>query len=51
MLTTPSPNIIPLANTTMGASSRFLYDNQYQLTKPPIDLAKVNEGTLYIPKL
>lgn len=49
ILRTPSPNIKPLARTTIGVSSRRLYDRQYQLTKPPIALASVNEGILYIP--
>src|SRR6187402_1183814 len=49
MLTTPSPNINPLARITIGVSSRCLYDFQYQFTKPPTALARVKEGTLYIP--
>lgn len=49
MLTRPSPKISPLANTMTGVSSRFLYQRQYQFTKPPIVLASVKDGVLYIP--
>ncbi len=49
ILTTPSPRISPLAKTITGVSSRFLQMRQYQLTSPPIALASVNDGTLYMP--
>ena len=49
MLTRPSPKISPLANTMTGVSSRFLYQRQYQFTKPPMVLASVKDGVLYMP--
>ena len=49
MLTTPSPRISPLASTITAVSSRRRYVCQYQLTKPPIVRASVNDGVLYMP--
>lgn len=49
ILTTPSPSINPLANTTTGVSSLPLQTLQYQFTNPPAALANVKLGTLYIP--
>lgn len=51
MLTTPSPSTKPLATTIRGVSGLPRYDFQYQLMKPPIALARVNDGTLNIPAL
>lgn len=49
MLHNPSPRMSPLANTMMGVSGFFKYLDQYKLINPPIALANVNEGVLYIP--
>ena len=51
ILTTPSPKMSPLASIITGVSSRPLWMRQYQLTRPPIVRAKVNDGVLYIPSL
>lgn len=51
MLSSPSPRMSPLANTMTGVSSRFLYQRQYQLIKPPTVRANVNDGVLYMPMI
>lgn len=33
----------------IGVSSRFRCCLQYQLTRPPMVLARVKDGTLYMP--
>jgi hypothetical protein len=47
----PSPNIRPEAITIIGVSSFPRYLFQYQLMNPPVALAIVNEGVLYIPRV
>ena len=37
------------ARTISGVSCHPLYDLHHQLNKPPIVLANVNDGTLYMP--
>lgn len=49
ILNKPSPRIKPLARIIIGVSVSFLQDLQYQFTNPPIVLANVNEGVLYMP--
>lgn len=49
MLTTPSPRMQPEARTINEVLDPPLRP-QYQLNTPPIALASVKDGTLYMPR-
>jgi len=49
MLNKPSPKIKPLASTIIGVSLLPFHLLHHRLIIPPIVLARVNDGVLYIP--
>jgi hypothetical protein len=51
MLNNPSPKIKPLASTMIGVSLLPLHLLHHKLISPPIVLARVNDGVLYMPAL
>jgi hypothetical protein len=49
MLNNPSPKINPLASTIIGVSLLPFHLFHHKLISPPIVLARVNDGVLYMP--